>query len=109
MHWGGEIGRLPVTEGDPNAGGRDHNEAKVSACEAGRTAESKGGSPTGRPTNSGIVQSSTPSVRTTIRATLMHLFGIDHNLASFYHYNGQEQKLTDNRPCRVVKELLSKG
>jgi hypothetical protein len=31
---------------------------------------------------------------------------MDHN-ALAYHYNGQEQKLTDNRPCRIVRELIS--
>lgn len=40
------------------------------------------------------------------QATLLHLFGMDHGKLA-YHYNGQEQKLTDNRPCRVVDELLA--
>jgi hypothetical protein len=40
------------------------------------------------------------------QATLMHLFGLDHTRLA-YQYNGQEQKLTDNRPCRVVSELIA--
>ena len=38
-------------------------------------------------------------------ATLLHLFGLDHTRLA-YHNNGQEQRLTDNKPCRVVKEIL---
>ena len=42
---------------------------------------------------------------TDYHATLLHLFGLDHTKL-IYHNNGQEQKLTDTKPCRVVKEIL---
>jgi len=35
VHWGGEIGRLPVVEGDPMTGGRDHNGQGFSTWLAG--------------------------------------------------------------------------
>ena len=38
-------------------------------------------------------------------ATLLHLFGLDHASLT-YHQNGQEQRITDGKPCRVVKEIL---
>ena len=41
-----------------------------------------------------------------VPALLLHLFGLDHTKLA-YHYNGQEQKLTDTNPARVVKELLA--
>jgi hypothetical protein len=31
---------------------------------------------------------------------------MDHTKLA-YQYNGQEQKLTDNRPARVIQELLA--
>ena len=42
---------------------------------------------------------------TDYHATLLHLFGLDHTKL-IYHNNGQEQKLTDTKPCRVVREIL---
>jgi len=38
-------------------------------------------------------------------ATLLHLFGIDHTKLAYFH-NGREDHITDNKPCRVVKEIL---
>ena len=38
-------------------------------------------------------------------ATLLHLFGLDHTKL-VYHHNGQEERITDTKPCRVVKEIL---
>ena len=40
------------------------------------------------------------------QATLMHLFGLDHKQLA-YHHNGQEAVITNNRPARVVKEILA--
>ena len=40
------------------------------------------------------------------QATLLHQFGLDHrNL--LYHYNGQEQVITNGRPSRVITDILS--
>ena len=40
------------------------------------------------------------------QATLLHLLGLDHTQL-VYHDNGREQRLTDGRPARVVKEILA--
>ena len=33
------------------------------------------------------------------------MFGLDHSKLLYFH-NGQEERITDNKPCRVVKEIL---
>ena len=38
-------------------------------------------------------------------ATLLHLFGLDHSKLLYFH-NGQEERITDTKPSRVVKEIL---
>ena len=40
------------------------------------------------------------------QATLLHQFGIDHTQLT-YHHGGRSQKLTNDRPARVVREILS--
>jgi hypothetical protein len=40
------------------------------------------------------------------QATLLHLFGLDHN-GMVYHHNGQQKKLTAGRPARVVTDILA--
>jgi hypothetical protein len=104
VHWGGEIGRLPVTEGDGDKCGRDHNGQGFSTWLAGGGI--KGGITYGETDELGHRAAVDPVGPNDYQATLLHLFGMDHN-ALAYHYNGQEQKLTDNRPCRVVNQLLA--
>nr|WP_315853515.1 DUF1501 domain-containing protein [Gimesia benthica] len=41
------------------------------------------------------------------QATIMRLFGLDHQKLLFF-YNGQEQMITNNRPARIVSEILNK-
>ena len=104
VHWGGEIGRLPVTEGEGDKSGRDHNGQGFSMWLAGGGI--RGGIAYGATDEFGhraAVDTVSPN---DYQATLLHLFGLDYNRLT-YHYNGQEQKLTDNRPCRVVTELLA--
>jgi uncharacterized protein (DUF1501 family) len=104
VHWGGEIGRLPVTEGDGDKCGRDHNGQGFSMWLAGGGI--KGGITHGQTDEFGHRAAVDPVNPNDYQATLLHLFGMDHGRLA-YHYNGQEQKLTDNRPCRVVTELLA--
>ena len=104
VHWGGEIGRLPVTEGEGEKCGRDHNGQGFSMWLAGGGI--KGGITYGQTDEFGHRAEVDKVSPNDYQATLLHLFGIDHAQLS-YHYNGQEQKLTDNRPCRVVEELLA--
>jgi hypothetical protein len=104
VHWGGEIGRLPVTEGDGDKCGRDHNGQGFSMWLAGGGI--KGGIAYGQTDEFGHRAAVDKVSPNDYQATLMHLFGIDHNRLT-YHYNGQEQTLTDNRPARVVTEILA--
>ena len=104
VHWGGEIGRLPVTEGDPVTGGRDHNGQGFTNWLAG--GGFKGGITYGETDEVGhraVVDKVTPN---DFQATLLHQFGIDYQKLLFFH-NGQQQQLTNGRPARVVKDILS--
>jgi hypothetical protein len=104
VHWGGEIGRLPVSEGnlDSNAG-RDHNGQGFAIWLAGGGI--KGGQTVGATDEVGhraVEKIVTPN---DFQATILHLFGLDHTRL-VYHLGGREQRLTDGRPARVVKEVL---
>ncbi len=106
VHWGGEIGRLPVTEnhGAPEKAGRDHNGQGFSCWLAGGGV--RGGMTYGETDEFGhraVVDKVTPN---DYQATVMSLFGLEHEQVR-YHYNGQEQHLTDGRACRIVREILS--
>ena len=107
VHWGGEIGRLPVTEnhGKPEDAGRDHNGQGFSCWLAGGGV--RGGMTFGETDEFGhraIVNKLTPN---DIQATILHLFGMDHQALTF-HYNVREQSLTNGRECRVVGEILER-
>jgi hypothetical protein len=105
VHWGGEIGRLPVCEGDLNAAvGRDHNGQGFSIWLAGGGI--KGGMTYGATDEVGhraAVDVVTPN---DYQATILHLLGLDHTKL-VYHHNGREQRLIDGRTARVVKEILA--
>ena len=108
VHWGGEIGRLPVVQGDGSSrlAGRDHNGQGFSMWLAGGGI--RGGMTYGETDEFGhraVVDKVNPN---DYQATLLHLFGLDHKKL-IYQHNGQEQALTDNQPCRIVREILEKG
>jgi Protein of unknown function (DUF1501) len=104
VHWGGEIGRLPVSEGNLDAGaGRDHNGQGFSIWLAGGGI--KGGMTFGATDEVGHRAVENVVTPNDFQATILNLFGLDHNRL-VYHANGREQRLTDGRPARVVKEIL---
>lgn len=104
VHWGGEIGRLPVSEGqlDSNAG-RDHNGQGFSIWLAGGGIQ--GGMAFGATDEVGHRAVENVVTPNDFQATLLHLFGLDHTRLVYYA-NGREQRLTDGHPARVVKEIL---
>jgi len=104
VHWGGEIGRLPVSEGnlDPNAG-RDHNGQGFSIWLAGGGI--RGGMTFGATDEVGHRAVENVVTPNDFQATILHLFGLDHSRL-VYHANGREQRLIDGRPARVVQEIL---
>lgn len=106
VHWGGEIGRLPVTEnhGPAEKAGRDHNGQGFSTWLAGGGV--RGGTVYGATDEFGHKAVVDPVGPQDYHATLLHLFGLDHSDLAF-HYNGQSQHLTDGKPCRVVREIIA--
>ena len=105
VHWGGEIGRLPVTQnqGAPEKHGRDHNGQGFSMWLAGGGI--RGGTIHGATDEFGhraVDQVVTPN---DYQATLLHLFGLDWNELTFPH-NGQIQVITAGRPAEVVGNIL---
>lgn len=103
VHWGGEIGRLPVTEGDPATCGRDHNGQGFSMWLAGGGI--KGGTVHGATDEFGHKAVADVVTPNDYQATILNLFGLDHQKLIFYH-NGMEQKLTEGRG-QVVQSLLA--
>jgi hypothetical protein len=106
VHWGGEIGRLPVTQnqGARERHGRDHNGQGFSIWMAG--GGFKPGMTYGATDDLGHRAVENVVTPNDYQATLLRLFGLDWNELRF-HYNGQEQVLTAGRPARVVEEILA--
>lgn len=106
VHWGGEMGRLPVLQNDggPDAWGRDHNTYGFSQWVAG--GGFKGGCTYGE-----TDEWSHKAVKDVVHhydwhATLLHLFGFDHR-ALVYKREGLAASLTDGQDARVVAEILA--
>ena len=104
VHWGGEIGRLPVTEGDQATCGRDHNGQGFSTWLAGGGI--KPGIAFGETDEFGHRAVKDIVTANDYQATLLNLFGLDHQKLVYIH-NGQEQTLTAKRECRVVREIFA--
>ena len=105
VHWGGEIGRLPVCEGELDAkAGRDHNGQGFTCWLAGGGV--KGGITYGETDEVGHKAAVNVVTPNDFQATVLHLLGLDHGKL-VYHHGGRAQRLTDGRPSRVVKEILA--
>lgn len=105
VHWGGEIGRLPVCEGELNAqAGRDHNGQGFSIWLAGGGI--RGGMTYGETDEVGHKAAVDVVTPNDFQATILHLLGLDHDRL-IYHSNGREQKLIDARPARIVQPILA--
>ncbi|QDV70679.1 hypothetical protein Poly24_44050 [Rosistilla carotiformis] len=106
VHWGGEIGRLPVTQGQGAAdkAGRDHNGQGFSIWMAGGGV--RGGMTFGKTDEFGHRAVENVVTPNDFQATVMHLFGLDHEQVVFPHRN-QQQIVTAHRPARVVKEVIA--
>ena len=106
VHWGGEMGRLPVIEfdGGRDKMGRDHNTNGFSMWVAG--GGFKGGMTYGETDEFGHKAVQDIVNHHDYHATLMHLFGLDHAQVTFKR-NGADASLTDNQGGRLVKEILA--
>lgn len=87
--WGGEFGRMPMSEG---ANGRDHNPHGFSLWMAG--AGIKGGQVIGATDDVGLRAASEITHVHDIHATILHLLGFDHERLT-YRRNGRDERLTD--------------
>ena len=105
VHWGGEMGRLPVIQNDAGRDkvGRDHNTYGFSMWLAG--GGFKPGLTYGETDEFGHKAIKDVVNHYDYHATLLHLFGLDHKKV-VYKRNGLEQSLTDGQAARVVNELL---
>ena len=87
--WGGEFGRMPVSQG---AGGRDHNPRGFLVWMAG--AGIKGGASHGETDDIGHRAAVDPVTVHDLHATMLHLLGTDHKRLTYLH-NGRRYRLTD--------------
>lgn len=106
VHWGGEIGRLPVTQEQGNAdkNGRDHNGQGFSIWFAG--GGFKPGLAYGATDEFGHRAVENVVTPNDYQATLFHLFGLNAS-ELIYHHNGQPQIVTAGRSARVVEDILA--
>ncbi|MGD9647909.1 MAG: DUF1501 domain-containing protein [Pirellulales bacterium] len=97
--WGGEFGRMPMSE---QGRGRDHNPWGYSVWLAG--AGLRGGMAYGETDPFGLRAVENTVHVHDLHATILHLLGLDHESLTFTH-NGREERLTDVAG-RVVTEIL---
>jgi len=99
--WGGEFGRMPMSE---QGTGRDHNPWGYCAWLAG--AGLRGGRAYGATDPVGLRAEENKVHVREFHASLLHLMGIDHNELTFYH-NGLDQRLTGPDEAHVVDEIVT--
>jgi hypothetical protein len=106
VHWGGEMGRLPVIQNDAGQAkvGRDHNTYGFSMWLAGGGI--KGGYVHGATDEFGHHAVSDIVTHNDYHATLLKLFGLDPQKL-VYQRNGQPQFLVEQGVGKVVEKLLA--
>ena len=87
--WGGEFGRMPMSEG---ADGRDHNPHGFCMWMAGGGV--RGGQVIGATDAVGLRAERDRTHVHDIHATVLHLLGMDHTRLTYLH-NGRQERLTD--------------
>jgi hypothetical protein len=97
--WGGEFGRMPMSEG---ANGRDHNPYGFCMWMAGGGV--KGGQVIGATDAVGLRAEEGKTHVHDVHATLLHLLGLDHTRLTYRH-NGRDDRLTDVYGDVIVKAL----
>ena len=102
VHWGGEIGRLPVIQNEADIG-RDHNGVGFSMWLAGGGI--KRGHIHGATDELGHRAVTDVVNHYDYHATLFHLFGLDAHAVTFRRPNG-DTSLTDGQPGTVVPGIL---
>ena len=98
--WGGEFGRMPVSQ---RGSGRDHNPHGFLMWMAGGGI--KGGTHYGNTDDIGYKAAEDPVSVHDIHATILHLLGMDHKALTYTH-NGRRYRLTDVAG-NVITPILS--
>lgn len=98
--WGGEFGRMPMSE---SGKGRDHNPHGFSVWLAG--AGVKGGFAYGATDPIGLRAAEDRVHVHDLHATILHLMGLEHTALTFPH-NGRDERLTETSG-RVLHEILA--
>lgn len=106
VHWGGEMGRLPVIQNDAGREkvGRDHNTYGFSMWVAG--GGFRPGTTYGATDEFGHRAVENVVNHFDYHATVMHLLGLDAAELKFKR-NAREETLLDGQPGRIVRELLA--
>ena len=104
--WGGEFGRMPVSEtfntgGKP--GGRDHNPKGFTYWFAG--AGVKPGTSYGQTDELGEVAVENPRHLRDLHATILQLMGLDHRKLTYFH-GGLDEKLTGVIDASPIREIM---
>lgn len=104
--WGGEFGRMPVSEtfntgGKP--GGRDHNPKGFTYWLAG--AGVRPGVSIGETDEIGETAVVDPYHLRDLHATVLHLMGLDHRRLTYFH-GGLDEKLTGVVEANVIRQAL---
>jgi hypothetical protein len=106
VHWGGEMGRLPVIQNDTGSAkvGLDHNTYGFSMWLAG--GGFRGGQTYGQTDEFGHHAMEDVVHHYDYHATLLHLFGLDAGRVT-YHRGGREQSLLDGQSGKVIEGLIA--
>ncbi len=100
--WGGEFGRMPMSE---QGTGRDHNPWGYSVWMAGGAVQ--GGMAHGATDAIGLRAQEKPVHIRNFHATLLHLLGIDHEELSYYHNGLDERLIGPTDDVEIVQEILA--
>lgn len=102
--WGGEFGRLPISQGAIKNAGRDHGPNGFSVWMAGGGV--KGGTVFGSTDDIGFKAAENRVSVHDFHATILNQLGLKHRDLVFERH-GLKERLTDQFPARVVTEILS--
>jgi hypothetical protein len=100
--WGGEFGRLPVSQKAAKPG-RDHNPHAFTTWMAG--GGTKGGTSYGSTDEIGFKAVENRVSVNDFHATMLHLLGLDHTKLT-YRFNGRDFRLTDVAG-QVVRDIIA--